>query len=293
MSLEQIEATYPGQPGNSRRVVAELRPGLTVHAFEGVDEAGEDVPFEMDAGVSMSLVLAGSANSIQGGRELQIGGRPEGLMMALNRPERGVRKRIPGAHIRYVGVTMSEPWLQPDSPAGCVFGNWARRHMETYRWGLSGRSLLLANRLFTAPASPCPVDRMRMEGVALELVATVCSRFRPAAAGLGAAAFERARKVREMIREEPDAITCMADICNAVGANPTTLQQQFRQVYGVTIFDALRKVKLGRGVEMLEQGASVAQAAYVAGYSSPANFATAVKRTLGVNPRKLKVRRAC
>jgi hypothetical protein len=52
---------HPTACGETRSILAELRPGLVMHAFEGVDEAGDDVEIEMPAGISLSLVLDGAA----------------------------------------------------------------------------------------------------------------------------------------------------------------------------------------------------------------------------------------
>jgi AraC-like DNA-binding protein len=57
------------------------------------------------------------------------------------------------------------------------------------------------------------------------------------------------------------------------------------------VFDYVRVRKLEQAREVLERdGVSVAQAAYIAGYASPANFATAFKRQFGTSPKNVRAR---
>jgi AraC-like DNA-binding protein len=67
------------------------------------------------------------------------------------------------------------------------------------------------------------------------------------------------------------------------------MQGAFKAVYGRTIADYSRELRLQRAREAIERnGASVAQAAYDAGYSNPANFSTAFKRLFGLSPSEAK-----
>ncbi|WP_415807924.1 helix-turn-helix transcriptional regulator, partial [Bordetella muralis] len=64
-----------------------------------------------------------------------------------------------------------------------------------------------------------------------------------------------------------------------------TLQRHFRAVWGKTVFAYLRDARLDRARMALERDAiSVTQAALIAGYSSPANFATAFRQRYGIPP---------
>ena len=71
------------------------------------------------------------------------------------------------------------------------------------------------------------------------------------------------------------------------GINVNTLQRQFRQLKGTTVFEYQRGRRLVRAREALErEGVTVRQAAWIAGYSSAANFATAFRRRFGMTPRQ-------
>ena len=80
-------------------------------------------------------------------------------------------------------------------------------------------------------------------------------------------------------------------IARETGVNATTLQRQFRSLKGMTVFEYQRGRRLNSAREALErEGATVTEAAWRAGYNSPANFATAFKRQFGISPRQVRSR---
>ena len=85
-----------------------------------------------------------------------------------------------------------------------------------------------------------------------------------------------------------DTLTLGA-IAQHMGCNPSTLQSQFRQAFGKAIFDHLRESRLRRAAHAITaQGITMAQAAALAGYRSPANFSTAFRRLYGFSPKNLR-----
>ena len=71
--------------------------------------------------------------------------------------------------------------------------------------------------------------------------------------------------------------------------NRRSLQRHFKRRFGVTIADFLREARLQRAHKALsEDGVSIAMAAFMAGYTSPPNFATAFRRAYGVSPKLIQ-----
>jgi AraC-like DNA-binding protein len=61
----------------------------------------------------------------------------------------------------------------------------------------------------------------------------------------------------------------------------------FHAAHGTTVFHYIRTQRLEQARLALESGdVSIAQAAYVAGYTSAANFSTAFKRRFGFTPKQ-------
>jgi len=80
-------------------------------------------------------------------------------------------------------------------------------------------------------------------------------------------------------------------IAREMGVNATTLQRQFRALHGMTLFEYQRTRRLLQARQALERdGVSVNEAAWLAGYNSPANFATAFKRQFGISPKQVRAR---
>jgi AraC-like DNA-binding protein len=99
----------------------------------------------------------------------------------------------------------------------------------------------------------------------------------------------KARAARDYIEANLDKALTLSDIAREVGVSVSSLQRSFRAVYGNTVVDYLRTRKLEGARDALERGTmSIAEAAFLAGYTSPANFTTAFRRAFGLLPRSLK-----
>lgn len=94
------------------------------------------------------------------------------------------------------------------------------------------------------------------------------------------------REARERLmadlRDPPD----LAGLAAAVGMTPRRLNQNFRIVYGTTVFDYLRDARLDAAREALEAGSTLPlkQLAWELGYNQASNFVTAFRRRFGVSP---------
>lgn len=75
------------------------------------------------------------------------------------------------------------------------------------------------------------------------------------------------------------------EIARATGASASSVQRHFKQHYGVTVFEFIRRKRLDAARDALEsQGVTVAQAAWIAGYTSASSFITAFKKAYGACP---------
>jgi len=95
----------------------------------------------------------------------------------------------------------------------------------------------------------------------------------------------RLQSVKELMDADPSYPWSIAELARRAGSSRRTFNIQFRAVYGVSANDYLRNKRLGLAREALvHQKLSVTEAAYVAGYSNPANFATAFRKYFGIAP---------
>lgn len=95
--------------------------------------------------------------------------------------------------------------------------------------------------------------------------------------------------VRRYVRRHAGSAPGAAEVARACGLGLRSLERLVARVEGRPLGAFLRDLRLDAASEALRQGGtSVAEAAWIAGYSSPANFATALRRVRGISPRDLR-----
>jgi AraC-like DNA-binding protein len=86
----------------------------------------------------------------------------------------------------------------------------------------------------------------------------------------------RLQRAVELIRENLDAEFSVDVIARGAGVSASGLQRLFRLSEGLSVFEYVRQQRLERAYLLLKSNAvSIQEASSMAGYSNPANFATA------------------
>lgn len=133
-----------------------------------------------------------------------------------------------------------------------------------------------------------PLQALLREGVCLQLLAHALAAEDSASAGTAVPAREltRLERVRDCIRAEPGADHRLADLARLACMSPSTLRSKFQVAYGMSVFGFVQRERLEAARRHLLAGASVGEAAEIAGYRHPANFATAFRQRFGAAPRQ-------
>jgi AraC-like DNA-binding protein len=97
---------------------------------------------------------------------------------------------------------------------------------------------------------------------------------------------QRLELVRQHLEFTPDHDHTLKDLAQMAAMSPSGLRAKFRAMYGVPVFDYLRKCRLRLAKHYLEQGFSVEQSANRVGYTHATNFSTAFRREFGFSPRQ-------
>lgn len=100
---------------------------------------------------------------------------------------------------------------------------------------------------------------------------------------------QRLELVRQHLEFTPDHHHTLKELAQMAAMSPSGLRAKFRAMYGVPVFDYLRKCRLRLAKHYLEQGFSVEQSANKVGYTHATNFSTAFRREFGFSPRKRTV----
>lgn len=96
-------------------------------------------------------------------------------------------------------------------------------------------------------------------------------------------------KVEAYIRKNLRKPLNILDLAEVAGFNATKLKRDFKRVYGITIFKHITALRMEEAKKMiLQDGASIAHAAYEVGYANPQHFTAAFKRSMGYLPSHLK-----
>jgi len=281
----------------------QLRPGLILHASDTQEHFDLDTEVVQRDGMTAYLFLEGDVDASIGERPLNVGrcGREvEAVLVSRARPDLFHRHSHRGAHIRKVNVSVNEEWL--DASGFNDAGNhrevlrFAHDHLAEARWRPSPRLIALAEQILHPPAYTGALQALYLESRAIEIIteallAVSHAEARVQEAGLGTRDHARLRAICEFLDAHLDETLTLSDIAAYGKISPNTLQRLFQSAYGMTVFDYFRGRKLDRARLSLERdGISVTEAAFLAGYSSSANFATAFKRRFGVSPKHVRAK---
>lgn len=96
-------------------------------------------------------------------------------------------------------------------------------------------------------------------------------------------------RVEDHIRKNLKEPLKILDLADLAGINATKLKRDFKKLYGITIFKYITALRMEVAKSLIIQdGATIAHAAYEVGYANPQHFTTAFKRTMGYVPSELK-----
>lgn len=273
-----------------------LRPGLAVHCADVRDLHDLTIQcVERGESAHLALVLDGEVDVSFGPRRLGLatggaGRRPLAAFVPLAEPELFVRRAWRGKRERKVSIAFSREWLAaicPEGDAGCAA--LFDRHLAVARWAPTPRAVALAEQLIRPPADPPLLRKLHQESRVIELVAEALRQLLGVAPPPPLQARERQRvaDVRDLLDSGAADGMSLEEIARHAGTNASTLQKQFRAICGMPVFAYLRRCRLLRARQALErEGRSIVEAAGIAGYTNPANFATAYRRQFGITPRQ-------
>jgi AraC-like DNA-binding protein len=258
-----------------------LRPGLELRSSDGPHAPHVDVR-RMPAGLHLVIVLTGDMSVAFGDRPMRLSppaGGSISALVALQRSERLERIDSAEGPERKLILWVAHDWL---ADAGL---NAGRQHLHVRTWASGARLHGLAESIARTPFAEAGLSRLRTECRTIELLGEA----------LGGGAIEpdphprdRMQAARELLDSGAADSWGLADIALELGLHENTLQRRFREAHGCTVFDYLRRRRLEQARAALRDGATVTDAAFAAGYGSPANFATAFKRMFGLPPSSVR-----
>ncbi|MGK9166633.1 AraC family transcriptional regulator [Inquilinus limosus] len=278
----------------------ELRHGLFVHAGNAIEEHAFTVASRLPEGLSCIFFLDGEVDVEIGGRRFGFKAGRSGAMAAAAimsvTPESFQRRSMGRQHVHHLVVSATPEWLNIDGIEELRGERLANRlfkdHLADHRWTPTPRVSALVREIFAQPAFMPELHALYLEGRAVEIVAeTIAAVVRADRAADGGLLTHRERirlqRARDAIAASLTQPLSVAAIAREAGASASGLQRLFRLAEGCSVFEYVRLARLDRALSALRSGeVSVQEASVIAGYSSPANFATAFRRRYGITPRE-------
>lgn len=281
-----------------------LRPGLLLHAGDHRQVGDFATTITLRPSIKCSVVLEGPVGATFGDRAVTLGHDaggsgsrarpPVGTLIALAEPDTLLRHSMPEARVRKVNVSIEPEWLEaggldPVADCGSVL-RFGREHLAIRVWQPSARLVTLAEQILRPPAYAPMLQQLYLESRAVEiafeaLAALASDDPQPFCHAVHTRDRRRLAVVREFLDANLDRPLTLDGVARHAGMSVSALQRLFRSEHGHTVFDYVRRRRLQRARDALErQGATVAQAAFMAGYSNTSNFSTAFRRAFGTTP---------
>lgn len=284
----------------------ELRPGLFLHLGDAREERTFTVTSQMREELSCVFFLDGEVDLKIGDRRFAFkgGGRDpiSGVAIMSADADSFERTSRGSQHVRHLVISATPEWLHLDGLEQVNGGRHAAGlltdHLAEHRWMLTPRAVELVRQIVT-PSSFLPELRnLYLEGRAVEIVAETLAAIlqtdrRVDDTGvLARRDLMRLVRAKELISARLVEPLNMEMVAREAGISASGLQRLFRLSEGCSVFEYVRRLRLERASHALQAGtATVLEASAIAGYSNPANFATAFKRQFGITPREVLVSR--
>lgn len=276
--------------------IANFLSGLHIHATDAVEQSNTATELALEPHMSVSVVLDGataaSIDDVALDLSVPEGAEAGGLIWSVARSARLRRTIRRGQRIQKINISVSAAWLEDflahgDAP-NAVLREFAGTHLAIRDWRPSHDTVQGARKLLDCLGSEGLLNRLSLEMLALGILRDAFESIeRPHAL---ARCDERAGLLRRYIAENLQDDLSLGSIAAATGMSVSTMQRVFKEAFGETVVDHLRRARLDIAHKALvEEGLPIQQAAFLAGYSSAANFATAYRRMFGRAPSEARL----
>jgi AraC-like DNA-binding protein len=282
----------------------ELQPGMSLHCVEGQDLHNNFSSRPIEPGLRIVIVLDGRVRVAFGGKWLVIdtesGDKPQskGALVSIGETTTFGREWQRGKFERKLSIGLSKEWLAQNGfdahGSDVKLAEAMQKPVTFHEWTLSHRMISLAEKILDHAASGGVLKRMALLGSVFEVVHDALNSLESsshAAPSIVSRRYQKIHKVRDFL-DHPDYLhLSVQEIAGIVALSQSTLQRQFKAIFGMSVDAYRRDGRLKIAHHLLEkEGLSVSQVADQVGYTSAANFSTAFKRHYGVLPKAVRSR---
>jgi AraC-like DNA-binding protein len=214
------------------------------------------------------------------------------LMINLTRPSiLGHFGSSPG--MRKIQISCPPDWIDglylEETEGSPPLHDFLSRHLSHFAWTPSRQFVWAARELLEPAVSRPELCRLNRHARALDMLRFAFDALlaeRSADDPLPSlSAARQGRRVRDFIIANLSENLTIEHIARETGASASTVQRAFKAHFGITVqaFIRQRKLELAK-TALCREGITIAEAAYIAGYSNASNFTCAFKRIYGFPP---------
>lgn len=281
-----------------RFALNQIAEGMNVHVTSATEMTDAVAEFTVRPSVSIFLLMEGYLSFEAGGELWELGAGEDvnvhaGLIWSRAQECRIRRHMRRGRHVSKVAITLEPIWFEKLAlPSSNPLMRFRRTHLAQIQWCPTARALRNASDILR-PVEATPLQaRLGIHRRALQIVQEALGVIE----GLDAPpdpetpeVNEKAAAIRAHLDATLDRELSLDQIARDLGMSVSVLQARFRGTFEMTIGEYRRRQRLIRAhMALRDQGVTVGEAATIAGYSNPANFATAFGRQFGYAPSRAR-----
>jgi len=283
-----------------------IEEGLTVHFSHAEDLHDLKIETECEPRFCVSVFLEGTVEAFIGGMRIPMPRydaqarlwTPVAIAYSQNRCETFMRQARKGMRMKKVTISISREWLSGhmdiSDPGSGPVRTFSASHLEHVSWTPSAHEVTLAEQIIAAPNRSPFQYRLYLAARVYGLLENAFRHFSDGQAGQparisGGQDRQKLQAIEHYLSGQRGHWVTAEELASQTGMSRNSLQRLLSRAFGLSTSRFIRRFMLEKAREALERdNMTIAEAAHIAGYSSPANFSTAFKREFGLTPKQLK-----
>lgn len=204
--------------------------------------------------------------------------------------------RVP---LRKVMISAPHAWLHRqfdlhDQSDGSALTKFFSKHLAAFSFEPGQHILQLAQTIINPPAVVGEqLQTIYLQAQGLDIMWQSClnmmAKHEQNPQHLSAAGLRNCERIRNFIMTNLEQDLSIDLIAYHVGSSASTIQRHFKDHYGITIYDFIKRQRLELArCALVENGIPISQAAHLAGYNNTSSFTTAFRKIYGYSPKKVQ-----